>query len=90
MLTIESRDGWHRATIEEGDDGVTVVILARTAPWVEIHRDTVDAPFHVVRDKIADLVDQLPPPQVARQRRDHVLSVDGRNVFDLWTREAIR
>jgi hypothetical protein len=69
MITIiESRDGWHRAELIITDDGIQVTIerkLARgDSPWKQLHRETVDAPLHLVRDLVTERVRSLKPDHV--------------------------
>lgn len=55
MLSIVK--GAHRATLADGPAGVTVTFYERArrgnvilAPYREVHRDVIDAPFHVAAD----------------------------------------
>ena len=64
MLTITK--GIYRATLEDGPGGVVVTLYERArrgavmiSPYREVHRDVLDAPFHVVCDRVHDLVVQL-------------------------------
>jgi len=55
MITTIDNARWHRATLQDGDDGVTIVIYRKLARddnslLVEIHREVIDAPFHLVCD----------------------------------------
>lgn len=65
-MIIESKDTSHRAILGEEDDGVHITFLRKTGWAVYGHRATplysplesgvIDAPFHVVRDELYELV----------------------------------
>lgn len=82
MITIDNAR-WHRATLQDGDDGVSVIVyqkLARGdgAPWMEIYRDLIDAPFHVALDQIHDIVQQMHPDHIKPATTNkHVRSING-------------
>ena len=62
MLTILSPSGSLRATLTDHDDGVHVIVrraLNYAAPGNLLAHGTVDAPWHLVCDKVTDLLAEL-------------------------------
>ena len=79
MITIESTSGRFRACLDETDDGIAVALWRRdtNGPWRPLHRDMIEAPLHVVSDKIAAIINQLQPEVSAWPTRTRVLSING-------------
>jgi len=63
MITILSPNETHRATLTDHDDGVWVAIRRVSAgprrPGTQLHAEVIDAPFHVVADRMVDLLAEL-------------------------------
>lgn len=62
MLTLLSPRGTLRATAADHDDGVHVIVrrsLNYVAPGNLLARGVVDAPFHLVCDRLTDLLAEL-------------------------------
>ncbi len=62
MITVTSPRETHRAHLTDHDDGVYVVI--RVVPGIrrhgrQVYRGPIDAPFHVVADRMAELLAEL-------------------------------
>lgn len=64
MIILSQPRAVNRAVLTDCSDGVLVEFFARAGyrgpadagPYRLLHREVVDAPFHVVRDAIADLL----------------------------------
>ncbi len=60
MITILSPDGSHRATVTQVDVARVQVIITRTSntrfPMVPVSTHTFTAPFHVVLDRVEELL----------------------------------
>lgn len=65
LLIYPSRSKWWRAVVSVSDEGVTVEIQKRAMSeghhdmWARQSRETFEQPFHVVRDRVAALLDNL-------------------------------
>lgn len=64
MISIESTNKRYRATLRETDNGVEVTLYDRGRCQRGLGRlvktETVAGAFHVVRDAVCDLVQELP------------------------------
>ena len=60
-LAIDSDNGWFRAQLDDAPDGITVTIWERRPGgiWARIHRDTLDAPWHLACDGVHGVVNAL-------------------------------
>lgn len=60
MITLLSPHNAYRATCTDHDDGVFVTVRqasqGRPAPGAQLYHTVVDAPFHVVLDRVTDLL----------------------------------
>jgi len=63
MITILSPNAAYRATVSDRDDGPFVTIHrasnGRRNPGGQIWHGTLDAPFHVALDRVADVLAEL-------------------------------
>jgi hypothetical protein len=67
MMTIPSQSGWYYATVTDNGDAMAVEIwqnLPADGSGVakRIHQDSLDCPFHLACEKIAEVLNQLPQP----------------------------
>lgn len=80
-MLIDSSNGWFRATLDEEDDGISVVFWRNRSRsnqhWQPLYSTVLDVPWHVARDRVHDLVNELTPDAKAWPERLRVLSVDG-------------
>jgi hypothetical protein len=66
MITILSDNGWFRADLKDGEDGIVVTIWRRVRcdgaqMWRISHRETLDTVFHVACDLVHDQLQTLEP-----------------------------
>lgn len=65
LVILPARSKWWRAILSDSEEGVTVEIQRRAMSeghhimCARQSRETFEQPFHVVRDRVAELLDGL-------------------------------
>ncbi len=63
MITLLSPTQQYRATVSDHDDGAFVAIRSAsggpTSPGTQLWHGVIDAPFHIVADRVLDILANL-------------------------------
>jgi hypothetical protein len=81
-MLIESSNRWFRATLDEVDEGIAVVLWRKMtrdgAMCAPLYRTVLEVPFHIACDRVHEVINELTPEAEAWPTRFRVLSVDGK------------